>query len=171
MNEILAAVIGGVFSVAAACLTWLLSRRPPEIGGFADVPPQRIEGVHGTWVGTLLQPEYPGGPVKARLEMRLQVKRGTIVGTIEARVEFDPEAHGISYKIALELKVRGGFYSDSLVKLDYRNTTPGVLQFGTLVMRVNARSSRMSGRLVGYGSYAEQVIYGTVDLEKTSQAA
>jgi len=167
MKEILTAIIGGLFSLAAAYVTWRLSRRPPEVGGFADIPETRIEGARGVWRGTLSQAEYPGGPVESRLEMTLDVKRATIVGDLTVIARFEAHLHGRSEDVTIQLRVRGGFYTDSLVKLDYKNTTPGILQFGTMILQLDARSSHMDGRLVGYGSYAERVIHGVLSLEKT----
>jgi hypothetical protein len=121
------------------------------------------------WRGTFHQPEYPTGSLTSEIEMRLRVRRNFVVGTFRVKTTLPAETSHAQV-VEIELDARGGLYSDSLLKLEYKNSTPGVLQFGTTVLRINARSTEMMGRFVGFGSYAEDIVHGTLKLTKVSMS-
>ena len=169
MNDnILPAIIGGLFTLSAAILTWLLSRRPSEIVGDPGIQRESAIAVRGFWQGIVVQPNYPGSPLKTDIVMELDFKRDTIMGSARIVTHFEPERHGRAGPVEIQLRLRGGFYTDRLLKLEYKDQTPAVLQFGTMVLELSPRADELEGELVGYGSLSKRVIHGMVKLVKTT---
>lgn len=63
-----------------------------------------------------------------------------------------------------EVSVSGGFVSERLLRLDYRNVDDHKLNFGTVLLEMNANAREMSGGILAYGRDPDQVYNGTIQL-------
>lgn len=64
-----------------------------------------------------------------------------------------------------ELLLRGRFYSDSLLKLDFRNSYEHKLHFGVMILELNANSDRMEGANVAYGRSPDGIFTAVIKLK------
>lgn len=63
-----------------------------------------------------------------------------------------------------KLLLRGGFKSDSLLKLDYRNLYEHKLHFGVFILELNANSDSMKGAIIGHGRDPDGIFTATLEL-------
>jgi hypothetical protein len=66
----------------------------------------------------------------------------------------------------LHLVVTVTFIHDPFIKIDYRNRSDTVLQFGSCVFQLNAEGTGLVGRLVGYGSITNQIVSGEMEFAR-----
>jgi hypothetical protein len=158
MNDIYAAIIGGVFLLLSPVVTLYLDRyfkskkyRP------IDVNDRRI--VHGKWKGYFKQ-IFNGQEITVELMLRINVSStGMIKGT--ANFTFENKR--------VDIKVNGGFYLRDFLKMNYYNSQTDIVQFGAFVFKINYQSKKLIGHFVGYGPKSEKVISGPANLEKQNK--
>jgi hypothetical protein len=167
-TDIIAAIVGGAFSMLVAYITWLLGRRPPELDGYINASSDRVEAIKGRWQGTLLQPDYPGGGIDSKVEMNFDIQRRIVIGTGRIATEFDSARHGRSGPASVNLNIRGVFFNDQFLKIDYRNASPSVLQFGAMILVLDPTAESLDGHFIGYGSHAKAIVTGRVALKRTT---
>ena len=61
----------------------------------------------------------------------------------------------------------GGFHSDKLLKLEYRNAESHKLHFGTIMLEMNGDGDILKGGLVVYGRDPDRIYFGEVLLKST----
>lgn len=61
----------------------------------------------------------------------------------------------------------GGFQTDNILKLEYRNSHQHKLHFGTMILEINGDSNVLKGGLVVYGRDPDRVYFGRIVLEST----
>lgn len=151
---IVAAYVSGGFAVTGPILTYFITKAY-ERRFLEPIGRNRGEALNGNWQGTIVQ-----STLIADVDIRLHAKNKEIVGEAHLRVQFDGVAHAIT------LAVTGGFLYDKFLKLDYKNTNRGTIQFGTMVLELAPHPSTMEGQYVGYGSLTESIVSGQILLTK-----
>lgn len=64
-----------------------------------------------------------------------------------------------------KLLLKGGFCSDSIIKLDYKNSYEHKLHFGVFLLELNANSDSMSGAGIGYGRNPDEIFTSYIELQ------
>jgi hypothetical protein len=67
----------------------------------------------------------------------------------------------------LHLRIINSDFHEPFLKLDYKNTTDGVLQFGCWIAKLDGGGRRLEGRYVGYGSISNRIVFGEVSVRKS----
>jgi hypothetical protein len=70
------------------------------------------------------------------------------------------------YFDSFNVSVKGGFFTDRILKLEYENEETPALQFGGMVLQLSGTGKSLEGCLVGYGSISEKIITGKVVFHK-----
>ena len=159
-NALIASIIGAVATILAP-ITALAFKSWFEHRDLVRVTGRRRTALEGRWVGNLT---YERSAVHERehqpIEVSFTMKGKIIRGELEYSYEDTRE------KVVLGFK--GGFYDDRFLKCDYRNKDPKMVQFGTILFKLSADASRLTGLLQGFGRHSEDLISAAVDLEKSS---
>lgn len=161
METIIAGIIGGVCTIAAAFVTYFLTTRP-ERASRQPISKTRKEALIGRWEGTLDQPEGPTGkPVTYSVVAQSKVKRKTVEVSLTLEYELDGEKYR-----GLEYEATGSYLHNRFLKLDYAFSDRSVIQFGAILLEHNDLGDALDGYLVGYGAVKRGLITGNVKLEK-----
>ena len=67
---------------------------------------------------------------------------------------------------SLNLRFAGEFRYDRFLMLTYDGGSPGVMQFGGAVLRLNGTGDRLEGHYTGYGAVHDSFVYGAVTLNR-----
>jgi hypothetical protein len=113
----------------------------------------------GRWAGTHRQ-QFKGQWLTGKVELELREVGHLISGTMTVE---HPEGQE---KPRLHLESTVTFFHDPYVKVDYRNRSETVLQFGCWVAQLDAGGSQLAGRLVGYGSITGRIVHGELSFSK-----
>ena len=156
--DIAKALIAGCATIISAIITLLLKeyfdrRKETE---YEKVKSQIRDAVYGNWKGHYKQ-TLNGNMLSINLSMDLKVSStGVITG--KAKVPYGDET--------FELDIKGGFYSERFLKMDYENQNKSVLQFGAFIFKLSDNSKRLAGNFVGSGHVSGDIIGGNAILEK-----
>lgn len=139
-----------------------------DLDGLGEPKIGRQAKLIGRWEGNFEQPEYPGGALA--LEARVEFARsvGHIKGRAQVRTRLSKRHRGGPREVTVNLALSGRLPHSDFLKLEYQSVDPGVNQFGSMMLELNAEGTRLNGRFVGYGSISEAIISGTVALKKLS---
>lgn len=68
----------------------------------------------------------------------------------------------------IKLQIKGGFIDgdENYLKLEYSDTNPLVLRYGTIIFNLTPDGEALEGRFVGYAPEPRKLIYGKIDLTK-----
>ena len=147
-KEIVAAYIVGAAGVAAPLITYVL-----ESAKIPSVAKHRQVALNGLWQGRLVQRNFD-----QQIEIRLVAKSRSIKGRMKIIRDLeDGERH-------VECEVSGRFYFDHYLKLDYNNTNPSIMQFGSIVLRLRPDGKELEGKYSGYGAFAQAIVSGDMRL-------
>lgn len=155
--DITKAIIAAAATIISAIITVLLKdyldRRKENYKKQSD---QRRRIISGTWKGTyeqLLNEKL----ITIDIVMELKISsRGTITGI--AKVAYE--------NYSFQVVIKGGFYSDDFLKMDYENSDRSVVQFGSFVFRLASNAKNIKGCFVGFGHINERIISGQATLDK-----
>lgn len=155
--DITKAIIAGIATILAAVITLLLKeyfdRRKER---YEKVDSRIRDVVYGKWKGYFEQ-TLEGSPQTILLEMELKVSSsGNITG--KAKFPFKSETY--------EVNIKGGFYSQRFLKMDYENSDKAILQFGAFIFRLSDSAKKLTGYFVGHGHLTGNIIGGNATLEK-----
>ena len=145
------AIIAAAASIISAIITVLL-KEYLEIRkqNYKKQSDERRRIISGTWKGTF---EQTLNEKLVKLEIIMELKatsRGAITGKAKSSYKND------SFQVA----IKGGFYSDDFLKMEYENVDRSVVQFGSFVFRLASNPKIMKGYFVGYGHISEMIISG-----------
>lgn len=160
-ETITAAIIAGIFAIIAPILTYIFTK-------FYDnrdllvISQNRKAALNGAWHGKIFQAEgIRGQPVQYPFNIDLSVNKKEVHGI--GKVNFPiskTETH------VFNVSLLGGFLHDRFLKLDYKNTNPAEMQFGSLILNLSSDGKKLSGRFLGYGAKTEKLVFGELTLEK-----
>lgn len=157
--DIAKAIIAGIAVVLSALLTLLLKEyfdRKRASDKYENLEKSISEAVNGKWKGYF---EQTFGENNVSIELMLDLKvslSGSITG--KAKVPYQGEIYDID--------VKGGFYSQRFLKMDYENSNKAILQFGAFVFKLSDDSQKLIGYFVGYGHKSGKIIGGNAKVEK-----
>lgn len=155
--DITKAIIAGIATITSAIITVLLKeylgRRKENYRKQSD---ERRKKISGRWNGKYQQ-VFEGNEVTIQINIELKVlSRGAINGI-----------GNVSYgRYSFQVNIKGGFYLDDFLKLEYENSDKGIIQFGSFVLKLSSNAKEIKGHFVGYGHITEAIISGPVSLSK-----
>lgn len=155
--DITKAIIAGIATILASVITLLLKeyfdRRKARYEKVAD---KIRDAVYGKWKGSFEQ-TLESQPINIEMDIELKVSSsGSITG--KAKFPFRDETW--------EVSIKGGFYSERFLKLDYENVNRAILQFGAFIFRLSDDAKTLKGCFIGYGHISEKIIGGNAVLKK-----
>ena len=156
-SEYIVALIGAIGTIASPILTNFVSERSKTkvYRGISDIR----KGIKGKWHGTIHQFVNDGTTAvfdDFPIEFNFEVNQKKIIG------ESDLNFRGVN----IELVAEGYFPAERHLLLTYRNKSDIQMQFGSIVMELNAEGNELEGKYVGYGNISERIIQGIISLKK-----
>jgi hypothetical protein len=152
-STVIASVITGAAAIIVPFTTYLT--KVYEQRFLEPISRSRRDALIGKWQGTVNQP-----PSNATVTIYLNASRKKITGKADLNINFQGQPYFIT------LVFTGGFFHDRFLKLDYRNTNRGTIQFGAMLLELPAHPVTMTGQYVGYGSLSEGFVSGNILLTK-----
>lgn len=160
-STIIAAVIGGVFTVGASFGTFAITR----IADSTAFP--RTKNVHqlsltGFWEGTVHQAQGPEGvPADAPSSLTLTSTHRAIRG--ESILSWP-------HRKPQHLSLAGKFVYARFVRLEYEvRNEPEAVQFGYILGELSPDGQSLDGRFLGFGAASRNLVWGTFHYQKQGQ--
>lgn len=159
---VLAAIIGAVGTIAAAVITWFLTRlldgrpRSPVIGS------ERRRALEGTWSGVLHQRQGPIRTIQLSA-WTMKTTRRSIRG--QTTIQLPHEGKTLS----IPMDITGSLLNDRFFKVEYRSQyqgKEGFIQFGYGLLELSMNGHILKGAFVGIGPVSGRIIDGTVEIKK-----
>jgi hypothetical protein len=158
-----ASIIGGVCTVTAPVLTYVITRYIDDRDKLIILRDRR-DALKAKWIGTIHQEHgSDGDPLDYPITATFSAKRKQIDGTAVIRV---PEEDNKT--IEIDLTFNGGFLHGRFLQLDYISKDKSIVQFGSVVLELDARGKRLNGRFTGYGARVEKIISGSIDMQRSA---
>ena len=155
MDSTIAAAIISAIAVMAAAIWPSISKNI----NFSTISGQRRKQLEGSWQGTTSQKRGPeGDPIE--VELFLEIKLSW------RRIKTEALVRGGGTEI--KTVGSGGFLWGDYFQVNYRGSNAAIINFGTLILRLHSHGRGLSGRLLGYGSESEDLVYGKVALRKVT---
>ena len=155
MNEIVAAIIGGLFGLFTPLIVIYAKDRKEKERKADNYRALRLSGRwNGTFITRLrLSNDVPDSyPLLVEFDIRNRTPKGKGIF----------EINKFKYEIALEPKPE----NENFLSVHYRSKDRNIILWGTMVLRVDALGNKMSGEFIGYGAISEGIIGGRVELTK-----
>ncbi len=158
---VIASVITGGCTIFASIITLFVFQNRSRI--FCKT----IKGGRGKsvterkWKGKI----YPESELDAIYDTELKFTYSNVRKFIRGKLIFQAKHKDEYYEVHLNLT--GGFYTESLLKLDYKASNEARIQFGSIVLNLNANADEMTGRYIGYGGWSDDIAAGAVYVKKT----
>jgi hypothetical protein len=158
-SPVMGALITGACMLVVGFGTWWLSNANQT----RFLKPVGTRPIDGFWKGTIRQ-NFPGmqEQLSGDFAMTLRAARKRVSGTATFDITIMGKAHHLAFHLS------GGFLYETYLQLQYRDDTPGVIHFGSIIAELSADGSQFVGRFVGYGHLSGQIVYGDVSLTKVS---
>ncbi len=152
-SQIVIGLLGVAGTTIAPIIAWKLASHS-ENDKFNPISKARLELLEGkAWKGFLLL----DGQDRNNVVVNFKVKNRALTGSATY------EKIGSNTKIIF----KGGFYSSSVIKLEYRNSEAHKFHFGTIILEMNGDADVLSGGLVAYGRSPDKIYYGQIQLKST----
>lgn len=152
--QLVAGLVTGGCALVVPVITFVLTKAY-EGRFFEPMARSRREALAGKWRGRLDQ-----APISGDLEVELDVASKRVHGKAHLTLDFEGKERFIT------LSLTGGFLHDQFLKLDYKNTNPGTIQFGSIILELAAEPRTMEGEYAGYGSLNRRIVSGKIMLTK-----
>lgn len=154
--EIIVGLIGG-FTTIAAPLVAIKYQNYIDNKSYSYPSKSRIQFLNGEWEGETVQKGEITQEIKiVKLFSEIKTKGKNICG--EGEVRWDNNVLKVNFK--------GGFINDYYIRLDYNSVKSHIVNFGSILFKLNSDTNKMVGSIVGYGNIEEGIITGTVTLNK-----
>ncbi|MFG6102044.1 hypothetical protein U2F10_07310 [Leptothoe sp. EHU-05/26/07-4] len=152
---ILAALIGGISTILSPILvifakTWI-DERP-----FQSIPIRRIRAIQGTWRGVAKFNEEEHGR-EIKLEGTVKTIRRKCLGYFRTENETGVIGHFHLEGIPLDYRY---------FKFDYRDKDQRIIRHGSMILMLSSDARQLNGRFIGYSVAIEDLIFGTVTLDR-----
>lgn len=162
-DTIIAALIGGVFTVVGPVATFLVIRyvdnRDKQVMPFG-----RRAIMTGKWSGTTVQEFGDYSSLDLPIVLEAVANRKTIKG--EFRVQYPKHENRPAHED--EFSFKGGFLYDRFLQLDYISKAEGRIQFGSAILELSPSGEVLLGRYAGYGAFSKQIVAGYFKLRRTA---
>ena len=157
LKVVVAAIVGGALTLVQS--QWARLKLFDRVG-------DRRAALVGCWQGELMQGGVLGETLRLRLRLDVtaaskEIKADAqVVGPMPGKPELGPD------HIRIDWHLTGGFFHDSLLKLDYQHKNPAVVQLGTVILRLHSDGETMTGRVIGWGHITQTIVGAEVTLRK-----
>ena len=157
---IVAAIIGGLFSILAVIATFIITRIFDS--DFWPTRNVRQAALDGHWDAILHQEVGPGGTsMDLSCDFAFKSKGRGIQAEAILRGPLPNET------ITMDGIATGRFVYERYLKLEYQiKGQPGVLQFGYLLLELSPNALSLDGHFLGFGAYTQQIIWGAIHIKK-----
>lgn len=161
-TEIIVAIIGGIFTIAAAIVPYFFN---VQIRWTARGARDLRKLLPGKWVGTAKEVQVGEGTSLKHydVEWSFSVRGRRITATSSARKNEDSGPSTSTYTLT------GHFLHDRFIRLEYSNDDKTEVNFGTEVLHIDDTGKRFFGKFVGYSSDRSEIISGTIEGVKEAQ--
>jgi hypothetical protein len=153
---LLVGLLGAGATLLAPILT-LFCQRYLESLQYKKQDLRRRSALLGNWEGETLQEMLPDNSLK-RIKLRVHI----ILSGREVKGKSIIQWEGRSLKVDLS----GGFIYEDIIKLDYKSVDPSIKNFGTALLVLSANGKTLNGRVLGFGSEEEAIVFGKTQLIK-----
>jgi hypothetical protein len=156
--DITKAIIAGIATILSAIIALLLKeyfdkKKEP----YKKIDEQIKDAVHGRWKGSFQQVL---NDTHQTFDLELDI-RVSNTGSLTGKAKY-PYKNEI-----IDINIKGGFYSERFLKMDYENSNKAIMQFGSFVFKLSDDAKILTGYFVGYGHISGKVIGGNAVLNKT----
>lgn len=142
-----------VSPVIALVIKEQLDKRP-----LMKLSPNRRKALEGTWSATVSQElRATNTPEIWSARIQVNVSRKTVSG----RFTFDHPKRGTT-----TLLMKGGFYNERFLKMEYYNESPHIVQFGIFILELSSDALSLRGRFLGFGADSEMLVAGIITADK-----
>jgi hypothetical protein len=124
------------------------------------------EAITGTWRGKLHMSDHPWKVLRAEFTLSLKASRKIVTGNARLSITTIRPGKDTQEEFTNEIVLRGGFFADRFVRLEYRNAKHAILQFGSLMLRLSDDAADLNGKFIGYGAFSKTMLTGSLDLTK-----
>jgi hypothetical protein len=157
---IIAALIGGLFSIASIIVTFVITRiSDSDIWATRNL---RQIALDGRWEASFHQVVGPeGAPIDFLGTITFKSNHRAIQGegTIERAMQNE--------KFSMDGTFTGRFIHDRFLKADYQiKNQPGVVQFGCMLAELSPNGHLLTGHFLGFGALSQKIVWGTVEVRK-----
>ncbi len=167
-NEIIVAIIGGIFGIIASIVPLFIKEYFSNIRK-NSISKTRSDVLTGIWEGIFNQAyghedlllEYP-------IVMDLSVRGKKVFGVFSIKTKFFDKDIQKYTTIRAHFDVTGGFYYEQFLQLNYISRDHAKIQFGSIIFELDAEG-KLKGRFVGYGRKTRDIVFGTIQLEKSTE--
>jgi hypothetical protein len=143
-----------------------LIKEPPFLGPSGAFISKRRAALVGHWTGKLETPNHPRGITTGDITFDLAVRGKHVTGKGTGNMQI-PSAHGSEPRLAMyEVTARGALLTESYLRLEYENSDPQALQFGTILFHLDGTGMTLDGQYIGYGHYAQGIVTGHCRITK-----
>jgi hypothetical protein len=155
-SPVIAAFVAGCFGIVSPIVTFVVTKQY-EKRFLQPISRDRAHALVGKWQGKIIQEN-----LTCEIELNIEAVRRKVVGkaTIIRIVE--------EKKKLVNLDLDGGFLHDRFLKIDYKNSDSGTIQFGSMTLELEADPKSMTGRYSGYGSFSKCIIFGVIEVAKVA---
>jgi hypothetical protein len=122
---------------------------------------ERTERLIGNWKGSFeqLNPFNKSEFIKTKFEI-IFTKKGKVFGGTGNFISVD----GVTVTILLS----NGMFDGNILKIDYQNIKKYIFQRGTVVIEMDAKGEKISGKFVGITPTNNEITSGDVEAVKTA---
>lgn len=155
-STLLAGIIGGTCTIISPLVVEFL-KRLNEKSPLLHVNKARRDSLRGRWIGLV---SYEDGQKYNLNDHRIvfEVQPGRKI--FKAQGTYTTEG-GIT-----SIKLKGGFYHDRFLKLEFENKASHIMHFGYVLFELSADSRTLQGKFTSYGRVSENIISGSTVMEK-----
>ncbi|MGL4631019.1 MAG: hypothetical protein ACRCVT_07415 [Leadbetterella sp.] len=156
--EIQTAIITGLFTIFASILTVVLKEYFDTRKLTYEKVEKRIkEIVTGRWKGSFEQ-IYNNQLTKFEVSLELKVDYN---GKISGKAQIPWVNNSL-----IEVVLKGGFYSQRFLQMDYENIDKAIMQFGSYILKLSDNAEKLEGNFVGYSQHTGKIINGSANYDK-----
>lgn len=158
-STIVAAIIGGIFTVIASIVTFAITHV------FDRNLLSAVKNIHhnlldGDWKGTLQQEGgVQGTPIDIQVELTFKSTRRTVRGEGFLIATFKNQSSKTPFLLL------GRFIYEGFIKIDYDSRSK-TGQFGMMFLELSPDGRTVEGRWTGYGPLSRKIVYGRLQLSK-----
>ncbi|MBT9317990.1 hypothetical protein [Leptothoe spongobia] len=160
---IIAAIIGGVFTVVGPIATVIVTRYINNREKLTIYSNRRAL-MTGQWKGTTQQDEGIYANIPIPMLLTAKANRKTIAG--EFRLQFPQSANVTDHDAAYSFQ--GCFLYGNFLQLNYRSKNKRRVEFGVAVLELDPSGETLAGKYAGYGASSKHVVTGHFDIRRTS---
>jgi|SRR5262245_3883744 len=150
------AILGAVCTLASPIIA-LLVKEKRQNRLLETITSSRRKAIEGNWKITCIQ-EIKGEGVPDGFTGTLSFEAGQKI--VKGKIAYEHYKRGPAV-----LNLKGGFYNDRFLKLEYENEIYRVIQFGVIILELSANGSTLRGRLLGFGADSEMLVTGKITAE------